>query len=800
MESVLPDRSIASQGDWGSSPSRSPKPCSNSLVTATVLPIVAAALDVVEVVVVELTTARVGVAAPAGGRSVGKLNGRGDATQTALDTLMMLGWQINTEKSSLTRTAARLPGIHAYDEIDPDHLSPEGETHCLEEGHQAPHHSGTSATGDHSQTTRQDPWGSHRQLSSHRADADHDAAPLLLSAPEDRVGVTDLPRRRRDGGTGVVARQHQGMKVDRGYRRNSDSDYDTDYGCVYDRLGCDAGGSGNGTWLLPTGDPGQVVELQGTLRRVPRTLRLQGENQRSTHPPLDRQHHDDVLHQWPGRTTQTPQQADEAHLLGSEGMPYVPSISSSPRGPQHPRGRTISPQPRDRVEPTAGDLSATREPLGFTHSGPLRHQQLPRYNSRFYDPQAESHGRHDSELEGREQLHMPPLENAEPDRQQDQTGELRCDPHRPIVALSSVVSHTAALKLRFVLHQQPEHPPSTLLGKRRAAEKQQVETSSLQDIWQEHANDWDIETRALLADSLRPSTLHSYDGVLKRFDRFCTDNYSYFPKTTAAVAHFLRDISSKSTRPGPSLITASAAIAGMYKGSLLNDPTKSQLLSMLKQAIVNTGTKQPRKNTPTFPINKLTHYISELAEDSTLDVKTLRTKAIVLLALVGLFRPSDLERIKLTHLNFSSNSVIIVNFGGKTDKDMAGIPTTIKESSSALLCPYVHSRTTFSGPNRTVSVSEKPVFLYLNGKHPEPLGKQRIAKIMTRTLQAAGIDDTTARSFRKSGASAAINKGTDPDLVMKLGRWKSVDIFFINTTSTGTRLISLTLSLGTDLC
>ena len=34
--------------------------------------------------------------------------------------------------------------------------------------------------------------------------------------------------------------------------------------------------------------------------------------------------------------------------------------------------------------------------------------QLPRYNSRFYDPQAESHGRHDSELEGREQLHMPP--------------------------------------------------------------------------------------------------------------------------------------------------------------------------------------------------------------------------------------------------------------------------------------------------------------------------------------------------------------------------------------------------------
>jgi len=86
------------------------------LITATVLPIVAAALVVVEVVVVEatseavivvvgvspsmttsvgvvvvavvavvviviveLTTARVGVAAPAGGRSVGQLNGSGEA-------------------------------------------------------------------------------------------------------------------------------------------------------------------------------------------------------------------------------------------------------------------------------------------------------------------------------------------------------------------------------------------------------------------------------------------------------------------------------------------------------------------------------------------------------------------------------------------------------------------------------------------------------------------------------------------------------------------------------------------------
>jgi len=112
-----------------------------------------------------------------------------------------------------------------------------------------------------------------------------------------------------------------------------------------------------------------------------------------------------------------------------------------------------------------------------------------------------------------------------------------------------------------------------------------VDHRGLQDIWEEHAIEWDLETRALLEHSLRPSTLRSYDSILSRFRRFCTQyEYSFFPTSTAAVAHFFRDIAKDSERPGPTLITASAAIAGMYKGSPHQDPTKSDLLTMLKQA------------------------------------------------------------------------------------------------------------------------------------------------------------------------------------------------------------------------
>jgi len=217
----------------------------------------------------------------------------------------------------------------------------------------------------------------------------------------------------------------------------------------------------------------------------------------------------------------------------------------------------------------------------------------------------------------------------------------------------------------------------------------------------------------------------------------------------------------------------------MYKGAPHEDPTKNELLIMLKQALVNSGTKRARRNTPTFPIDKLTSYISDLGPNESMTLEKLRAKTICLLALVGLFRPSDLEILTMNQITFSETSASFSNFGGKTDKDMAGIPTTITAASLIHLCP-VAALTSYI--NRTqeirVKISNQPLFIYLNAKTPATLGRQRIAKIMTQTLQNAGIDDTTARSFRKSGASTAINKGADPDLVMKLGRWKSVDVFY----------------------
>ena len=71
-------------------------------------------------------------------------------------------------------------------------------------------------------------------------------------------------------------------------------------------------------------------------------------------------------------------------------------------------------------------------------------------------------------------------------------------------------------------------------------EEQQVETRSLQDLWEEHANDWDLETRALLAHALRPSTLQN-DSVLKRFHTFCgLHDYDFFPYNNCSRGSFFQ--------------------------------------------------------------------------------------------------------------------------------------------------------------------------------------------------------------------------------------------------------------------
>ena len=184
---------------------------------------------------------------------------------------------------------------------------------------------------------------------------------------------------------------------------------------------------------------------------------------------------------------------------------------------------------------TPFSFSTPGTPLGPPHSGPVRLQQQPPFPSlqhQILRPPSGGHGRDGSELVTREQLHQRPVQVTAADHQEDPTGEVPDHAHRPVVALSTVVSPSSSAGIRLLLRQPTVDHPSVANGKRRTPEESPVETTSLEDLWREHAYDWDLETRTLLEHALRPSTLKSYDSVLVRFKSFCEKcNYPYFPTT-----------------------------------------------------------------------------------------------------------------------------------------------------------------------------------------------------------------------------------------------------------------------------
>jgi len=244
-----------------------------------------------------------------------------------------------------------------------------------------------------------------------------------------------------------------------------------------------------------------------------------------------------------------------------------------------------------------------------------------------------------------------------------------------------------------------------------------------------------------------------------------------------AIRRIFRSLAEESERPGPILLIASAAIANMYKGRA--DPTKDEMLKLLKQALIRINTKKPRLVTPVFPVDQLCQYLRTLGDNTTMPIDQLRSKTMALLALVGLFRPSDLAKMTADLVTISDSSIAFINWGGKTDKSRDGLPTTITCADDPVLCPVKAFQSYFSRTAETRnSIGKQPIWFSLVKGDLKGLSADRVAKLLKTTLENAQIDEVTARSFRTTGASAAIKAGADPDLIMKLGRWKSSEVFF----------------------
>ena len=193
----------------------------------------------------------------------------------------------------------------------------------------------------------------------------------------------------------------------------------------------------------------------------------------------------------------------------------------------------------------------------------------------------------------------------------------------------------------------------------RGTEKQKMAHICLESMWRDQTDkkQWPNRATQQIAYCLAPSTVSSYNTMLKKLHKFCELNQVKFPPDQSNhMAQFLCELADKSQAPRSQVKVAMAAYTHMYNSygyfNVLND----YHLQRLVDALIKTGTYTPMQRSKVMPIEPFRELFRQWPENAQLCIKELRLKAITLLALLLMLRPSDIAP-KSVHFDGESSEV-----------------------------------------------------------------------------------------------------------------------------------------------
>ena len=280
----------------------------------------------------------------------------------------------------------------------------------------------------------------------------------------------------------------------------------------------------------------------------------------------------------------------------------------------------------------------------------------------------------------------------------------------------------------------------------------------------------------------------AYNRSIQKLHVFCAAKGVNFPPyQSGVVADFLCTVADSSDTPRSQLKTAQAAFGHMYKAFDMPNIMETAVIQMLFTALVKSATQKPMTKSLVMPIKPFRDLFCGWPENENLSIKQLRLKAITLMALTLMLRPSDIAP-KSVHFNehtletskclFTTNNIqftqtgeaSIVFHGVKNDTTRTGFQVQMQPVHEPKMNPVQALRVYI---DRTQSIRPKnmPVFLSLMRPHG-PITASTVAQILDDAIQISGLGDQgfSAKSFRPTGATVAIETGCDPEIAMRQGR------------------------------
>ena len=345
-------------------------------------------------------------------------------------------------------------------------------------------------------------------------------------------------------------------------------------------------------------------------------------------------------------------------------------------------------------------------------------------------------------------------------------------------------------------HETAEQPPGLSSdGSSGTLSQPEMGPVRLEGLWRSKLvqQGWSMKCSQTFPFCIAPSTLQAYNKVLDKLEHFCADKkVSFPPREVRVLAEFLCSIAEQSQRPSSVLNVATAALGHVYRILELPDLPGSYAIRTFVCALVKSGTSVPMTRSKVMPIRNFHDLFLGWDENKELDLKSLRLKVITLLALTVMLRPSDIapnarhvslgeeEKVvfKVDQVSFSEQGAKLQFFGIKNDTSRTGFEVLLPQSSIPKLDPV---QTLKDYIRRTESQRPENGALFLTLRPPyKALEAASVARVLDEAIGLAGLGGQgfSAKSFRPTGATAAIEQGVNAETVRKIGRWKDSEVFF----------------------
>ena len=255
------------------------------------------------------------------------------------------------------------------------------------------------------------------------------------------------------------------------------------------------------------------------------------------------------------------------------------------------------------------------------------------------------------------------------------------------------------------------------------------------------------------------------------------------------------ELAKKSERPKSVLNIAISAINAFCRASNISNPCSTDI-KCLCNALVKTHTVSARKPTNILPIQPFNDLFMSWKTNDELTLKNLRIKTLTILAFAFMLRPSDIAphgliydetNESMNRLVFSRDqiqfntdgSLTLTFFGIKNDTCRDGFKVSIPKSTEPKLDPSTTLKAYINRTKSPENLPSDPVFVSLNRPF-KAISSTTVSLILNESIKLAGLDCAkfTAKSFRPSAATKAVESGMDPDKARRIGRWKTPSVFF----------------------